>query len=281
MISVATPIWNEIAATQQLRTQWAKKMFPLDHDQLNEEWDKEADDLLARKVPEPVILGYLTVKPLFLENVAISQFIVDGNRDDLRMALPEVCSVNEAVMLASADRPLTPLQQKLLTRLLQKPEPAETQATTVQPPPVEKTSKEAAVVFDISVATNDFKAAMKSIEKTVKTLKPLDLKAEYCGKSLAALKRTNRANKLFDMELQFDGVKLKIVTSFATIPIPATGTASVSIVISGHTMVQVYSTFCNKELHFKLAETSVRIDTLKVPCSVFATRKSRATTRVK
>ena len=35
MYSVATPIWNKIANTQPLKTDWAKRMFPLEEEQMS------------------------------------------------------------------------------------------------------------------------------------------------------------------------------------------------------------------------------------------------------
>jgi hypothetical protein len=123
MYSVAAPIWNQIAKTQELQTKWAKKMFQLDDETMTEALNQQGDQLTAQGVSDPVALALLTVGPLLWENVAISQYLVSSNRMDLRTALPEVCSINEAVILASMDRPLTPFQQKQLAKLLESPLP--------------------------------------------------------------------------------------------------------------------------------------------------------------
>ena len=63
-------------------------------------------------------LAFRLVAPLLQETQAISDYILLTQRLDLRSALPEVNSVNEAVMLASTEYRLTPSQQKKLTQLL-------------------------------------------------------------------------------------------------------------------------------------------------------------------
>ena len=116
--SVGTEIWNEIAETQQLKTVWAKKAFRMTSDQMCQQVSEEYEKLKAAGVPHAVASAFLDVKPLLLENEAISRHIVKTNSDFLRSALPEVVSVDEAVMLASMDSPLTISQQKQLAQLL-------------------------------------------------------------------------------------------------------------------------------------------------------------------
>ena len=117
LTSVAAPIWNEIAKTQRLRTRWARRAFLLPTDQeMAEEVDKEFHPL-EKKVGSTVASAYLCVKPLLLENVAISRFTLD--HPELRQALPEVVSINEAVILASQDYFMSQTQQNLLRKLLQ------------------------------------------------------------------------------------------------------------------------------------------------------------------
>ena len=117
LTSVATRIWNEIAEGQQLKTQWAKKAFLLSPDEMAELEDLEYKELV-KKYPHEVAAAFLDMKPLLLENVAISRHIQRTNSLELRNALPEVTTINEAVMLASLDRMLTRSQQKQLTELL-------------------------------------------------------------------------------------------------------------------------------------------------------------------
>ena len=65
-----------------------------------------------------VILAYRLVAPLLMENEAISAYLEETQQPTLRTSLPEVTSVNEAVILASMEYPLTQSQQKKLAQLL-------------------------------------------------------------------------------------------------------------------------------------------------------------------
>lgn len=123
--------------------------------------------------------------------------------------------------------------------------------------------------FNIEVPGKEFVTAMMNIEKMVKKLKPLDLKAEYFGKSLAALKRTNKSEKAFDLMLQRSGLQLNIITSFTTITIPATGTSDAAVVLPGHLIMKIYSTFSkNQTVNFSLSGDLLKIGTLSVPCTI-------------
>lgn len=123
--------------------------------------------------------------------------------------------------------------------------------------------------FNIKVQGKEFASAMMNIEKMVKKLKPLDLKAEYSGSSLAALKRTNKGEKTFDLILQRSGLQLSIITSFTTISIPATGTSDAAVVLPGHLIMKMYSTFPKSEtVSFSLSGTLLKIGTLSMPCTV-------------
>jgi hypothetical protein len=67
-----------------------------------------------------VILAYRLVAPLLIENEAISAYLEESQQPTLRASLPEINSVNEAVMLASMEYEMTPSQQRKLTQLLSK-----------------------------------------------------------------------------------------------------------------------------------------------------------------
>ena len=115
LTSVATAVWNQIAETQQLKTAWAKKAFALNPEEMQQAEDKEYR-ALARTVGHDVAASYQDVRPLLLENEAISRFT--QAQPMYREALPEVTSIAEALILASMERPLSQTQQKLLRRLL-------------------------------------------------------------------------------------------------------------------------------------------------------------------
>lgn len=118
LTSVASEIWNQIAETQELQTKWAQKAFRLDSDQMIELEDKEYGELKAKHGQE-VAAALLDVKPLLLENVAISRFIRSRGHPGLRNALPELVTISEALMVAAMDRPLTEAQQEQLAVLLE------------------------------------------------------------------------------------------------------------------------------------------------------------------
>ena len=65
-----------------------------------------------------VILAYRLTAPLLVENEAISSYIQESQQSSLRASLPEICSVNEAVTLASQEYPLNTSQQRKLHQLL-------------------------------------------------------------------------------------------------------------------------------------------------------------------
>jgi len=115
LTSVATAVWNQIAETQKLKTAWAKKAFALNSEEMQQAEDKEYK-ALARAVGHDVAASYQDVKPLLLENEAISRFT--QAQPMYREALPEVTSIAEALTLASMERPLSQTQQKLLKMLL-------------------------------------------------------------------------------------------------------------------------------------------------------------------
>ena len=115
LTSVATAVWNQVAETQQLKTAWAKKAFALNSEEMQQAEDKEYK-ALARAVGHDVAASYQDVKPLLLENEAISRFT--RAQPMYREALPEVTSIAEALILASMERPLSQTQQKLLKMLL-------------------------------------------------------------------------------------------------------------------------------------------------------------------
>lgn len=116
LTSVAAPIWNEIAETQKLKTEWAKKAFRLDAMELAELESREYRELKAAN-GEELASAVVRMKPFLLENEAISRYT--QAHPNLRAALPEVVSISEAVMLASLDSPLSRPQQTKLHELLQ------------------------------------------------------------------------------------------------------------------------------------------------------------------
>ena len=118
MYQTPQPIWNEIASQEQLKTPLWRRMFKLPTAQLSGAME-DLESRLEQKGADPrVIRAYLLVAPLLDENLAISRYIEATDRTDLRSSLPEICSENEAMILASQEYRLKPSQQTMLRRLL-------------------------------------------------------------------------------------------------------------------------------------------------------------------
>jgi hypothetical protein len=119
MNQVPTQIWNEIAATQPLKTEAARLAFALNErqmEQLMEEWGKE--------LPSKISLGLQLVLPLLTEREAIRSYLsADPERLGLAQALPEVNSPQEAAQLAARELSMSPEQTRQLTMLLQSDRP--------------------------------------------------------------------------------------------------------------------------------------------------------------
>lgn len=116
MYQAPTPIWNEIAATQQLRMPLWRRLFqskdlPTALEPLEAKLEKAGAD--AR-----VTRAYLLTAPLLDENVAVSRYIEQTGQDSLRSSLPELTTVNEATILASKEFSLSTSQQNKLRKLL-------------------------------------------------------------------------------------------------------------------------------------------------------------------
>lgn len=120
MYQTPMAVWNEIAKSQPLSQPWAT-LFRLEPDQLPaklaEMVDRPAEEAGA---DNETVLAFRLVAPLLVETEAISSYLEETRQSILRASLPEINSVNEAVMLASMEYRLTPSQQKMLTKLLKK-----------------------------------------------------------------------------------------------------------------------------------------------------------------
>ncbi|MCB2022339.1 MAG: hypothetical protein KDG44_16205, partial [Burkholderiaceae bacterium] len=67
-----------------------------------------------------VVVAYQTVAPLLAENEAISAFVTSQGSLMLRSLLPEVTTVQEALRIAQADRPMSKKQTLQLSKMLHK-----------------------------------------------------------------------------------------------------------------------------------------------------------------
>ena len=116
MHQVSAAIWNQIAESQPLATEWAEQMFPLPESDLDKAMEME-EARLEKKADPVVVAAYLRVMPLLWERVAISNFLQE--QPNLRHALPTVEDASEAVLMASRDSNLTASQKRRLHALLQ------------------------------------------------------------------------------------------------------------------------------------------------------------------
>lgn len=120
MNQVPTAIWNAIAETQPLQTKWAKVWFRHQGNDLDASLDHEAMKLRRANVENKVIVALQTVRPLLVENRAISDWISETNQPELRQALPEILDLAEAGRLAAMEHRLSQSQVEQLQSLLQK-----------------------------------------------------------------------------------------------------------------------------------------------------------------
>ena len=124
MYQTPMAVWNEIAKAQPLSQPWAT-LFRLKPEELGQALDKLVDrPIEAQGADNSTVLAYRLVAPLLLENEAISAYLLEVQQPSLRASLPELTSVNQAVMLASAEYRLTPSQQTKLQQLLTKAQQA-------------------------------------------------------------------------------------------------------------------------------------------------------------
>jgi hypothetical protein len=98
----------------------------------------------------------------------------------------------------------------------------------------------------------------------------IDASREEFDNALKLVKKANKGKKPFDLVLEFDGASLLLDTPLVTLPVSATGSADVKIGLPGQMMVRLYGTFPAVEsLRFCLNGSSLKIDRLTMPCTVF------------
>lgn len=118
MYQVPMSVWNGIAKSQPLSQPWAT-LFRLTPEELPEKLEELVDKPLeAAGADNRVVMAYRLVAPLLMETEAISSYLEETQQSMLRTSLPELISVNEAVILASTEYRLTPSQQSKLKQLL-------------------------------------------------------------------------------------------------------------------------------------------------------------------
>ncbi len=116
MYETPTPVWNEIAATQEMSSARWEKLFQAED--LVKALKPLENELEALGADARTTRAYLLVAPLLFENLAISRFVEQQGRQSLRSSMPELLTVKEATTLASQEFSLTPGQQDRLRGLL-------------------------------------------------------------------------------------------------------------------------------------------------------------------
>ena len=121
MFQAPARVWNQIVETQDLRTEWANKMFPLPQDLMDEEIQAEVDRL-TKETGSPILAAaYLVVMPLLWESAAIARF---NDQYGPLASLPPVETVDDAMAIAVGDYPLDKPEQQALRQLLLAPPPS-------------------------------------------------------------------------------------------------------------------------------------------------------------
>ena len=123
MHQVPARVWNEIAASEELASPSFERLMKMNDEQILQALDEQAKVLEARGVPDSVIVAYQRLAPLLAENEAISRYINRTGNTSLREALPEILNAEEAVVIATQDRPLSKSEQKILLDMLKRLEP--------------------------------------------------------------------------------------------------------------------------------------------------------------
>jgi hypothetical protein len=117
MYQAATEVWNAIAASQPISPEWAP-LFRANPTEQSTRLSVLTSQLDKRGLSPRAIRGFLLVAPLLSENEAISAYLEEAGRLDLRAALPELTSINEALIHATMEFRLTPSDQEQLRQAL-------------------------------------------------------------------------------------------------------------------------------------------------------------------
>lgn len=119
MHQAAAKYWNEIAASQLLRTEWAQQMFRLPQEDLDLALENEGKRLIQERNNPALAGAYLKIMPLLWESAAISGYL--KHKPNLRAAIPPIESIAEATMIASNNFRLTTPELRELAQMLKEP----------------------------------------------------------------------------------------------------------------------------------------------------------------
>lgn len=119
MLSIPAPIWNRIS--RQAQDPGWSQVFAMNAAGQERAMDRLRQLLVARGIGPVVILAYKTFAPLLAEPAAIAHF--NMLNPEYRGALPEICSVAEAMIYADGDFRFDEEEAKQLRGLLAEPLP--------------------------------------------------------------------------------------------------------------------------------------------------------------
>ena len=118
MMQVPPETWPAIAALGPMRTTWGRALFQLAPDDLVETLEQHAQAADEAGADPQEVQAFQLVAPLMVERVAIANYLRTQGTAQLRAALPEVLSPQEAVLLAALEYRLDPAQQERLEAAL-------------------------------------------------------------------------------------------------------------------------------------------------------------------
>lgn len=115
MFQAPATIWNAVAEAGPLATDWAEQMFPLPQEMLDRALAAEVERLREETGSDLLPAAYLTVMPLLWEREAIARLT---DKVGPIPSLPPVETVDDAMMVATGDFPLTPDEKATLRAML-------------------------------------------------------------------------------------------------------------------------------------------------------------------
>lgn len=115
MTSLPAKVWNEMAHAG-LKTAWARETWALDAKGIQAAEQRAARYLRKDGLDSMLVQAFLDARPLLLEREAIARYV--RTHPELRGALPEVNSINEAILIVTGDWPLDQSETEQLRTLL-------------------------------------------------------------------------------------------------------------------------------------------------------------------
>lgn len=113
-------LWNRVAKTVPLATEWGKVMFNLTEQELDEALTMVERRMLDAGVPNKVMLAYQTMVPLCLERQALAAYISQTGNLDLQGVFPNVETAAQAASLGAQEYDLKPAEARRLLTMLER-----------------------------------------------------------------------------------------------------------------------------------------------------------------